>query len=439
MNARIKFYLRNPSKMISAVYASFCYTGKRVIIFPGISIAPKDWDSKKGLPKTTDDFNIKKRLLKDEELYLDIYEQLQKTAGGNLSPAVLKKAIYDVIKPAVKVEEVPTKPILVLNFFQQLLDDCKSGARKSKDDLFLNPNSLKAYKSAKNHFEQFQTSRKRKFYLTDINQALIKDFTNYLNNKLAINTSAKYLTIFKLLIAYANEMKLIDFKQSSEIKIIVRKEKSDSVYLTESQVKELREIKSFPTKVYELVLDYFILGCNTGLRFSDFSVLKIENIKNGFIEIDPNKNKRLSKSVTKVIIPVHPMVTEVLMKYPDGLPKCPPNQVCNRYIKELASRVPSLNTAFEKKITRANRVQIEKYMVWQKVSTHTCRRSWCTNMFLRGVPIITIMAISGHKTQENFMKYIKADNQKHADILKKFFDEDENKMDENDEDCAVAV
>ena len=37
------------------------------------------------------------------------------------------------------------------------------------------------------------------------------------------------------------------------------------------------------------------------------------------------------------------------------------------------------------------------------------------------------------------LKRIKADNQKHADILKKFFDEDENKMDENDEDCAVAV
>jgi len=34
--------------------------------------------------------------------------------------------------------------------------------------------------------------------------------------------------------------------------------------------------------------------------------------------------------------------------------------------------------------------------------------------------------ISGHKTQANFMKYIKADNQKHAEILRKKFDEDEN-------------
>ena len=155
--------------------------------------------------------------------------------------------------------------------------------------------------------------------------------------------------------------------------------------------------------------------------------------QNDFWEIDVYNNVSLKNDLF-----MYPL-TEVLMKYPDGLPKCPPNQVCNRYIKELASRVPSLNTAFEKKITRANRVQVEKYLTWQKISTHTCRRSFCTNMFLRGVPIITIMAISGHKTQENFMKYIKADNQKHADILKKFFDEDENKMDDNDEDCAVAV
>jgi len=51
------------------------------------------------------------------------------------------------------------------------------------------------------------------------------------------------------------------------------------------------------------------------------------------------------------------------------------------------------------------------------VVSHTARRSFCTNMYLLGVPALTIMAISGHKTEENFRKYIKADNRKQAELF----------------------
>ena len=37
------------------------------------------------------------------------------------------------------------------------------------------------------------------------------------------------------------------------------------------------------------------------------------------------------------------------------------------------------------------------------------------------------MAMSGHKTQENFMKYIKADNRKHAELLDTLLKEQEAK------------
>ena len=40
------------------------------------------------------------------------------------------------------------------------------------------------------------------------------------------------------------------------------------------------------------------------------------------------------------------------------------------------------------------------------IVTHTARRSGCTNMFLSGVPTISIMKISGHKTEREFLKYI---------------------------------
>ena len=61
-------------------------------------------------------------------------------------------------------------------------------------------------------------------------------------------------------------------------------------------------------------------------------------------------------------------------------------------------------------------------MKWEKVTTHTARRSFCTNMYLIGVPIPTIMAISGHKTEKSFRMYIKASREEHAQIMKKVWD-----------------
>jgi len=40
-------------------------------------------------------------------------------------------------------------------------------------------------------------------------------------------------------------------------------------------------------------------------------------------------------------------------------------------------------------------------------------------MYLRGIPTPTIMAISGHRTEKNFYKYIKADVIEHAMMMMK--------------------
>jgi len=41
------------------------------------------------------------------------------------------------------------------------------------------------------------------------------------------------------------------------------------------------------------------------------------------------------------------------------------------------------------------------------ITSHTCRRSFCTNEFLAGTPVELIMKISGHKSVKDFYKYIR--------------------------------
>jgi hypothetical protein len=43
------------------------------------------------------------------------------------------------------------------------------------------------------------------------------------------------------------------------------------------------------------------------------------------------------------------------------------------------------------------------------ITTHTARRSFCTNAYKQGILVQDIMAISGHKTEKVFLSYIKVD------------------------------
>jgi integrase len=50
-------------------------------------------------------------------------------------------------------------------------------------------------------------------------------------------------------------------------------------------------------------------------------------------------------------------------------------------------------------------------------TTHTARRSFATNAFLAGLPTISIMKITGHKSESQFMKYIKVTGEQNARLL----------------------
>ena len=426
---RISQLLRYPKKKkgVSAIYFTATNRNGRAIIYPGESIDVANWinNSEKRIhkPKPIPENNaLIGRLNRIEQLIRDTNDELQKNTNSIVSHKELEKAVYEKLKPSIVKEK--NEPVLITEFFNTLIHDSTNGFRKTKDDMDFNLNSIKPYVSTLNHFTAFQKQKKRHYFLTDIDQTLIDDFTNYLNDCLALNTSAKYLTTLKTLISYAIEKKLISINVSLENKVKVRKAKADDIYLTEQEIQAIMDIKMFPTKLFETVRDLFIVGCNTGLRFSDYSILKIENIKDGFLEIDPGKMHKKYSINTKVVIPVFPMFQEILKKYPDGFPKCPCNQIFNRYLKEIGERIPSLNQDYEKKIIRKHKVERIKLKKWAMLVTHTARRSFCTNMYLRGIPTTTIMAISGHTTEENFKKYIKADSRKHAELLKQKIEEE---------------
>jgi hypothetical protein len=79
------------------------------------------------------------------------------------------------------------------------------------------------------------------------------------------------------------------------------------------------------------------------LRYSDYSILKPQQIKDGFIETTQ------IKTGDPVVIPVHYTVKKIIEKYNGILPKSISNQKTNEYLKELGEMLTCLNTTHSKK------------------------------------------------------------------------------------------
>ena len=94
------------------------------------------------------------------------------------------------------------------------------------------------------------------------------------------------------------------------------------------------------------------------------------------------------------------------------------DQYFNKLIKEVGKEVGFTDKMegdlMNPKTKRKERGVYEK---WQLISSHTCRRSFATNLYLMNFPTLSIMKITGHTTEASFLKYIKVTPKEHAEKL----------------------
>jgi integrase len=188
-----------------------------------------------------------------------------------------------------------------------------------------------------------------------------------------------------------------------------------SIYLTEEEITAMYQKDFSESPHLERVRDLFVVGCWTGLRFSDFTAIKPENIEKDYLHI------KTFKTGEKVVIPIHPIVREVMAKYSgkyqNSLPSAISNQKMNDYLKEIAKTVDCLKVSVEAEYVKGGMEVIENKIKWELVTTHTARRSFATNVFKSGFPAISLMKITGHRTEKAFLLYIKVTPEENAQKL----------------------
>ena len=89
----------------------------------------------------------------------------------------------------------------------------------------------------------------------------------------------------------------------------------------------------------------------------------------------------------------------------------------NDYIKEIGKEVGIDEMILQTRTKGGMKIQksVPKY---ELISTHTGRRSFATNLYLSEFPAISIMKITGHKTEEAFLRYIRISPEQNANLLR---------------------
>jgi len=412
---RIKFYLlRKTTKSTSGIVCSVSFNRNRIRFCINESIKPKHWNFNTGRARNTPGFpqsmlfNQKLEIItaKINKFYLESYNR------DEIAPS--RPKMENFIKTAILHE---SKKISFYDFYEDFINRTASGSRLNSQGKVVKPEGAKYYKRALKILKEY----KEHLEFEDITLEFYKDFVDHLNRKgLSLNTVGDNIKKLKAVMAAALELgyhKNTAFQGKYFGKPV---EDADNIYLTADELKEIHLLDLSCEPSLANVRDLFLVGCYTGLRFSDFSRLSLKNITDNYITIQQ------SKTGGNVVIPVHKVVREIIVKH-DGLPHAMSNQKFNFYLKELCKKIPLFKMPVSKEITKAGKKVTLHLEKWEMISSHTARRSFATNEYLNGTPSITIMAITGHKTEKAFLKYIKVTPKEHAEKMKSLWEKREFK------------
>ena len=187
-------------------------------------------------------------------------------------------------------------------------------------------------------------------------------------------------------------------------------EDAETIYLNEDELLQMRTT-ILPNRHLDNVRDLFLLACYTGVRSQDYPKLTKDSLINGGTML----KVRTETTDEEVIIPLHPVAKSILDKY-NGTPRLISNQKFNTYIKEVC-RIVGLTEMVSLTRTCGGKKVTTRKPKYEFVSSHTARRSFATNAYKAGVPSLAIMAITGHRTEKVFLKYIKVGKEEHASLV----------------------
>jgi integrase len=394
------FVLKEPtSKEETLVYLLYRFNGSKLKYSTGQKIKPRYWNSETQRAREVRAFG---------------YSEFNTLLNN------LEAEVNEAYRKLINDRKVPTPDLLrvPLNIFLN-----KDNSSSSKDLISFaeyivestdrSNGTKKQLRQAIRNLKEFKQASKRSMHFDSIDLEFYDEFVDFLTKKnYGKNTIGTLIKNLKVFMNEAVDRKFTSNLQFKNKRFRTVEEPSETIYLNEKEINRLYRLDLAAKTRLEKVRDLFIIACYTGLRFSDLIELRNENIINdgSIVRIRTQKTGEL------VIIPLKGYVKAILKKY-DGIPpQAISNQKMNEYLKELGE-MAELKEDVVISLTKGGKRQTENFRKYELITTHTARRSFATNAYLQNVPTISIMKITGHRTEKSFLKYIKISQEDNANKL----------------------
>ncbi len=429
---KIRFNLQYPNKEQSLIMAIVRGGGQQIKKSTGISIPTRVWVKstqrcnentdgtvkfKRGLKKINKQLNeIENRWSRMGNLWL---------TGSSLSDLDLNPIFDNAVKLAKKeVEEEEARTNRTpLQYFQNYVDGMTSIVNRGTGRCISNRTQghhivvlkrIKAFISDMHIVDSFDM----------FNSNFERRFTAWANSKgYAYNTIVATFSILKV---WLNHAKKDGLTVEDDYHTLPSKgTDSDNIALTNEEIEALynldiplliAENKIDAKSTIEATRDLFIIGCWTGLRRAD-----LNRINEAVFDFESNTlTIQTQKTDSRVTIPLHPFVKQLYKKYNGNFPRLIDKGKANAQLRELG-RLAGIDTLTLRSTVKGGKTVTERLMKYQRIGFHTARRSFATNLYMMGAPAISIMQMTGHTTEVNFLKYIKVSKEEHAAMMQKYF------------------
>lgn len=392
---------------------------KKVQTKVGILVYSKYWNEDEKCHKYGSKFIKpweKKEMTKIDEdlgkLKPEILRRVTSTPVEDINKEWLAAEVDNILHPdkyAPKVE----KPKTLKQAIESFIEDAPNKVVKRKghpNGVHIAPRTIYQYKQLQNQINAYLKAHERSdMDIVELDEDFYNSFVNYLERQgYKVNTIGYFIKSLKAVINSLplSQRETCEFVAPKKCAKLV--EDVENIYLNEAQLEAIATVP-IATPHLDRVRDQFILLAWTGCRYSDLDKLDKKNI----VTMDESEFFKLiqQKTGAKVTIPILPPAQSVIDKYGYNLPRPIANQKFNEYVKEVA--------------------RLAGIKEWQRVTAHTARRSFATNMYKRDFPTLMIMRITGHKTEKAFLTYIKVTEDENAQRMLKKFMEQEKRNESN--------
>ena len=226
---------------------------------------------------------------------------------------------------------------------------------------------------------------------SDITKLSLSRFVDYLEDNCSQSSVKTYCAMFKSVLGlYSDEVELPkDYAKILSVKGCV----SQNTWLTDEEIERLINYDTKGT-IERLVRNQFVIACVTGMRYSDIIKLTKENIVGNSIVYVSQKTK------IKADIPL----SGVAYRFIDDL-EFVDRTICKNTANSTIRRICK-SCGIDQNIKLFRYGTDQEGEKWNFIAFHSARRSFATNLYLRGTDLYSISKLMGHADIQMTVHYI---------------------------------